>query len=384
MPRGAGGVPTSFWKYLGPIADQAFASPFFNPKEQGLADAIAVCKFVAGTKWGPDLYKKAYDIELACPDDATAIKLPFARFAVALAAYQMSHENNPFDSRRDLALDADGDGLFPLDDFTDEENFGHDLFYGVNTSGSTIEINNGSALVPVPVNAACVKCHAARPKGVVGTPPFGVADDGSEPFQTYADSRFHTLGLPRNPEIMTQSGADFGLARQGGLQCGEFSTTSLRNLTKKPNPQFVKAYMHNGYFKDLWQVVHYYNTRNTARVDCTGALYSNVNGPTGFGCLDIAGVLQPTNHDVKTCVTREEGWTAEEAIADDCWPEPEIKTCSDGTTDPPFGFGIPNAFGNLGLTTEEEEAIVAYLETLDDTSTVQPPKPYQAPGQKKK
>ena len=29
-----------------------------------------------------------------------------------------------------------------------------------------------------------------------------------------------------------------------------------------PRPNFVKAYMHNGYFKSLKEVVHFYNTRD--------------------------------------------------------------------------------------------------------------------------
>jgi len=30
----------------------------------------------------------------------------------------------------------------------------------------------------------------------------------------------------------------------------------------RPTPSFVKAYMHNGYFKSLKEVVHFYNTRD--------------------------------------------------------------------------------------------------------------------------
>jgi cytochrome c peroxidase len=29
-----------------------------------------------------------------------------------------------------------------------------------------------------------------------------------------------------------------------------------------PTPDFVKAYMHNGYFKSLKKAVHFYNTRD--------------------------------------------------------------------------------------------------------------------------
>ena len=44
---------------------------------------------------------------------------------------------------------------------------------------------------------------------------------------------------------------------------GKFQTTTLRNTDKRPRPDFVKAYMHNGYLKSLKEVVHFYNTRDS-------------------------------------------------------------------------------------------------------------------------
>jgi cytochrome c peroxidase len=32
-------------------------------------------------------------------------------------------------------------------------------------------------------------------------------------------------------------------------------------VDKRPNPDFVKAYGYNGYFKSLKSIVHFYNTR---------------------------------------------------------------------------------------------------------------------------
>ena len=39
----------------------------------------------------------------------------------------------------------------------------------------------------------------------------------------------------------------------------------------RPRPDFVKAYMHNGYFKSLKEVVHFYNTRDTLPKCDTGS-----------------------------------------------------------------------------------------------------------------
>lgn len=357
-------LPTDFVKFLGPIADQAFASPFFNPKEQGLKDAEAVCKFVKDkTKWGSDLYEKAFGEQLDCGEvGLTNFETQFAHFAVALAAYQMSDDLNRFDSLRDIALESDSDGLFPLDDFSDEQNEGHDLFYG---------------------EAGCSGCHSngASPPG---GPPTGT-DDGTEPFQTYTEYSFHNLGIPRNLEIGTQTGPDVGLPTNRGGQpawCGQFATTSLRNLTLKPNKNFVKAYMHNGFFKDLWQVVHFYNTART-----TGASPDNCTDEVvdlGNGCFPAPPFGPPPRlpqaklHGVTVCPSGE--WTAEEAIAANCWPVPEMPNCVDedgnavGGAPIPSGFGL---FGNLGLTKDEELALVAFMETLDDTTTAKPPKPYK-------
>ena len=52
--------------------------------------------------------------------------------------------------------------------------------------------------------------------------------------------------MPVNPVASTAAGA--------------FRTPTLRNVDKRPHKHFIKAYMHNGYFKSLEEVVHFYNT----------------------------------------------------------------------------------------------------------------------------
>jgi cytochrome c peroxidase len=41
-----------------------------------------------------------------------------------------------------------------------------------------------------------------------------------------------------------------------------FQVPTLHNVDKRPYPTFVKAYGHNGYFKSLKSIVHFYNTRD--------------------------------------------------------------------------------------------------------------------------
>ena len=82
---------------------------------------------------------------------------------------------------------------------------------------------------------------------------------------------------------------------------GHVKTPTLRNVDKRRGNGFPKAYMHNGYFKTLEQVVHFYNTSTLLR-------------------------------DPVACPA---GTTAAQAMARNCWPVPE--------------FDTPNQAGNFGL-----------------------------------
>lgn len=92
----------------------------------------------------------------------------------------------------------------------------------------------------------------------------------------------------------------------------------MRNVGKGLEVGITKAYGHNGYFKTLEGIVHFYNTRDLKDA-CPGA------------------------------------YTEAQALAADCWPAPE------------YPFNVNTAeLGNLGLTPAEESAIVAFLKALSD------------------
>ena len=97
---------------------------------------------------------------------------------------------------------------------------------------------------------------------------------------------------------------------------GKHKVPTVRNVDLRPDPDFVKAYMHNGALKTLKDVVHFYNTRDTKPV-C-----STVDDP------------QPGAN---------------------CWPAPEV--AANVNTE---------ELGNLGLTEAEEWAIVAFMRALSD------------------
>ena len=189
----------------------------------------------------------------------------------------------------------------------------------------------------------CSACHVADwnpDPGNVVVPAW--SPDGSVP-PLFTDFTYDNLGVPKNPEnpftVDNPDWQDPGLA--GFLEnVSGFSIHATANQGKQKVPTLrnvglgscealkygaeadgeciTKAYMHNGYFKTLRQVVHFYNTRDVKPV-CPG------------------------------------DFTVDEALANDCWPAPEV--AENVNTD---------ELGNLGLTEEEEEALVAFMMTMSD------------------
>lgn len=146
----------------------------------------------------------------------------------------------------------------------------------------------------------------------------------------FTDFSYDNLGAPKNPDnpfykmdkVHLEDGTainpegnlwiDKGLggfletrpeyAAMAAENMGKHKVPTLRNVGKANGNNFPKAYLHNGVFKSLKDVVHFYNTR-----------------------------------DVKV------------------WPEPEVANNVN-----------KEELGDLGLTGEEEDAIVAFMMTLSD------------------
>ncbi len=95
-----------------------------------------------------------------------------------------------------------------------------------------------------------------------------------------------------------------------GTELGKHKVMSLRNIA------VTAPYGHNGVFSSLEQVSHFYNTRDTL-----GTVASDTS--PGFG---VTG-----------------------------WPAPEV----------PQNVNV-DELGNLGLTADEEAALVAFMKTLTD------------------
>ena len=304
------GIDPKYVEYLGPVADQAHASPFINPVEQGMPDIEAVCEHVKGEKYAA-LYPIAFDEEIDC---GTGVTTTFANFALALSAYQHSNEVNPHDSRRDREIAGELE-------FTEQEALGRQLFYTPSfTPPQNITVGNG-------IGAGCAGCHNSE-SGGNPPPPLN-------PNQLYTDMRFHNIGTPPNPQIPGNPDPDPGVGDTMANTDfdGDHKTPTLRNVDKRRGKGFKKAYAHNGWFKSLESIVHFYNTRDV-KDSCESRGISNA--------------------------------TEAIALANDCWPVAEFPATQ-----------TPGAIaGNLQLSPEQEAALVAYMKTLTDFPTPKAPKPF--------
>jgi cytochrome c peroxidase len=124
----------------------------------------------------------------------------------------------------------------------------------------------------------------------------------------FTDFTYDNLGLPKNPAnpfytapaAVNPDGAKWidpglgGYLKDAGAKAevyqkewGKFKVPTLRNVDKRPTPNFVKAYGHNGYFKSLQDVVHFYNTRDVANAGSPASEYPDTVNKTEIGNLGL-------------------------------------------------------------------------------------------------
>jgi cytochrome c peroxidase len=275
-----------------PLTEQAMG-PFLNPLEQNNKNKKVVCIKVRNSDYAEDFEAVWGPCSLDCNKD---VEGTYERIARSIAAYERSNEVNPFSSKYDAYLKGDSK-------LTHDEKDGLKLFEGA---------------------AMCSACHISE-EGPDGEPPL------------FTDFTYDNLGIPKNPENPFYSIAprwnpdgndwvDYGLggfletrldyAGFANANMGKHKVPTLRNADKRLDEDGVKAYGHNGYFKSLKDIVHFYNTRDVLDI-----------------CEDISEPLPGVN----------------------CWPAPEV---SENVN--------MDELGDLGLTDEEEDAIVAFMTTLSD------------------
>jgi cytochrome c peroxidase len=281
-----------------PAAEQA-QGPFLNPLEQALPDAAEVITRICDSEYN-GLFTQVCGAD-AC--GAANVTEAYDCVGLSVAAYEGSPEVNQYSSKYDAYL-AGAVGL------TKEEKTGLNLFKS---------------------KGKCANCHVLDP-GPNGEPPL------------FTDFTYDNLGVPRNPDNPFYSEPDFNPAGFSWIDLGlggfldsrtDYQQFAAANYGKQKVPTLrnvdkwdpslgeqVKAYSHNGYFKSLWQIVHFYNTRDAKPQ-----------------CLD-------------------DFTPVEEALDQGCWPAPEVSVNIN-----------TKEMGNLNLSRAQEDAIVAFMKALSDGYT---------------
>lgn len=244
-----------FWDGRAANLEEQAKGPFLNPVEMNNT-MEGVVKQVRNSNYAW-LFKLVYGFH-SLDNVASAYDL----VAKAIASFERTVLLNQFTSKYDYYLK----GKVKL---TATEKRGLELFNGKGN---------------------CAACHPSESADGI-TPPM------------FTDFTYDNLGVPPNMaypfySMVPSPYPDLGLGNTVGkpAENGKFKVMSLRNIAK------TAPYSHNGYFKTLKEIVHFYNTRDI--------LY---------------------------------------------WPTPDVPETVNH-----------NELGNLGLTAREEDDIVAFLKTLSD------------------
>lgn len=330
----------SGYRLQSPTAEQAQGPPT-NPVEMGLPDSACLAYRISMAPyrklfeavWGADSFRiqwpsstekicstpgppppdDPYPVHLSAADRARADRV-YDAFGLSAAAYEASPEVSPFTSKYDYVQAG-------MAHFTTQEAIGYALFLG-KAKCNECHRNGGPGEEPlftdftasnlgVPANRAVQFYYEAAPDRA------GYAPNAAGP--AYIDLGVGFF-LRRLKSLSGQLNPDAQWIELAPKFDGRFQVPTLRNVDMRPRPDFVKAYMHNGYFKSLKEVVHFYNTRDV----------------------------------LPRCKAGDAG----EKVT--CWPAPENSINLN-----------KKQLGDLGLTDAEEADIVAFLKTLTDGYDVQ-------------
>jgi cytochrome c peroxidase len=213
------------------LAAQALI-PFLSAVEMNNPDSATVVRKVAASN-----YANLFSAEFG-PTVFANPTLAFQRIGEAIAAFEASRRLQPFSSK-------------------------YDQFIAGQTQLADNEAR-GMRVFMDPQRGNCAACHSMNPASA------------NPRDSLFSDFSYHTLGIPRNPRIAENANPSFydlGLCGpkrnrpalgseipanfSSESLCGAFRVVSLRNVAQRP------AFMHNGVFRDLREVVGFYATRNS-------------------------------------------------------------------------------------------------------------------------
>jgi cytochrome c peroxidase len=247
------------------LQEQA-GGPFLNPVEMQTTKADVVAK--VETKYGSAM-KALYGNDVFATVDTA-----YSAITDSIAEFERTEVFAPFDSKFDKFLKGE--------------------------AALTADEQQGLALFIAEDKGNCAACHPV---------PTALSEKVDSVF---TDFTYDNLGVPANTVVRNVNGAgtDNGLFQNPVVDDvdlkGAFRVAGLRNIA------VTGPYMHNGVFKNLKTVVHFYNTR------------------------DVAGATNPETGNV--------------------WNPSEVNATKN-----------TEELGNLGLTDAEEDQLVAFLKTLTDS-----------------
>jgi cytochrome c peroxidase len=277
--------------------------------------------------------------------DRTKANNIYDHWGQSISFFEKSTDISPFTSKFDAFLV----GNYTM---TADEMAGYNLFNGKGNCNSCHVDGRSTTLTSGQTDTG------NTPGGQPIFTCFGYANEGlplNPRLSLFYESTPDRFGFTPNPDGLGYRDLGFGNFLRSGPQSGtdpnafnwlqlapstdgQFQVVTARNValtppqcptteagqvdaSGKPIPYFQKEFFHNGYLKSLKQVVHFYNTRDV------GNFEFNV---TSGHCP--SGTTERVN----------------------CWPMKEVLQNLDMTT------------GMLGLTDQEENQIVAFLQTLTD------------------
>jgi cytochrome c peroxidase len=243
-----------FWDGRRNTVKEQAKDPFTNPVEMNNKSAAeVVAKVILSNYVG--LFTEVCGVKTLLNTTQA-----FDCIAGAIAAYESSAEVNKFNSKYDHYLDGKAT-------LSEQE-------------------QRGLALFNEPTKGNCAACHPSTPGDYHPSKPL------------FTDFSYDNLGVPRLPGSSNPTDLGLGGFLNDTNEYGKFKVPTLRNVG------VAASYGHNGYFRTLKEITHFYNTRD---------------------------------------------------VAAENWPDPEYNDTVNSSE-----------LGNLGLTDAEEDDIVAFMMTLTD------------------
>lgn len=314
-----------------PLADQA-KGPFGNPVEMaltpantgGLTTEESVIAIIQASDYA-DKFEKEFG-----PNAFGNIGVAYNNASLAIAAFERSKDLNKFSSKFDKFVaeqggDVENFGITDANGFRQyagppagfkSKVYSYDEADGLAIFNADSYTQAGDA---VPADAAnggqCYLCHLTTNHEVVegdhNNPDNGPAPGIYNPILT--DFTFDNLGIPVNPrvaELAGPQGTDLGLGGQTDQLAAACSACVPKDeegkfkVSSLRNLSRTAPYGHNGFFPTIYDIVNFYNTRD---------------------------------------------------VPDAGWPDPEVLETVNR-----------DELGNLGLTLEQEQKLVLFMETLND------------------